>query len=318
MRNAKAGPRAHLLSSAMVLLALSIRIAGTAFAQTPASATNLGLPPPDIAATASLSAALAELDRSAGTVVAEVGGQSVTWGDIADAIRAMPPIVSAIPFQKLYQNATVQVMQQKALVKLGETTGLDKDPVVRRRMKNAAEQLMVTEVLRRSLAPNITDKALRAVYDGVIAGQPGPDEVRARIIMTESKQQSADLISRLQAGEDFGTLAQKFSADATAGAGGDLGYARLDMLAPEIGAVVFALGVGQISAFPIRSGEYWFIVRVDGRRQPSTPGFEEAKPGLERDIIHAGVPELMRLALKQADVKYHGLTGRKEADTASK
>ena len=309
---------ARYVSAALATFSLIIVLGTAAFAQALAPSLNQGLPPPDIKATASLSAALAELDRSAGTVVAEVGGQAVTWGDVADAIRAMPPIVSAIPFQQLYQNATVQVMEQKALVRLGDTTGLNKDPVVQRRMKNAAEQLMATEVLRRSLAPNITDKALRAVYDGVIAGKPGPDEVRARIIMTETKQEAVVLIQKLQAGEDFGTLAQKFSKDGTASKGGDLGYARLDMLAPEIGAVMFSFGVGQTTAYPVRSGNSWFIVKVEGRRQPPAPSFEEARPALERDIIHAGVPELMRMALQPMDVKYHGLAGQKETDTAPK
>lgn len=322
MQFADAGPRVRLLSATLAVLAMGMVNRAVAYAQAPAATSTpaaiIALPPPGIAAAASLTAALAELDRSAGTVVAEVGGRPVTWGDVADAIRAMPTIVSAIPFQQLYQNATVQVMQQKALIQLGEKSGLDKEQVVQRRMKNAAEQLLATEFLRRSLAPNITDKALKAVYDGVLAGKPGPDEVQARIIMVDTKQEATDLILPLQGGEDFGTVARKFSKDGTAGKGGDLGYARLDMLAPEIGAVIFSLALGQTTAFPVRSGNSWFIVKVEGRRQPGTPSFEEARPGLERDIIHAGVPELMRLALQAADVKYHGLTGRKETDAVQK
>ena len=315
---ANAGPRIRLLSIARAVLVPVLLLGGAAQAQTPAPSPILGLPSPDIKAEASLNAAVAELDRSPGTIVAEVGARAVTWGDVADAIRAMPVIVSAIPFQQLYQSATVQVMQQKALVQLGESTGLEKDPVVQRRMKNAAEQVMANEVLRRSLAPNITDNALRAVYDGMIAGKPGPDEVQARIIMVETKQDAIDLIQQLKAGDDFGTLARRFSKDGTASKGGDLGYARLDMLAPEIGSVMFALGLGQVTEFPVRSSNSWFIIKVEGRRQPAAPGFEVARPALERDIIHAGMPELMRMALQPATVKYHGLAGRKDSDATPK
>jgi peptidyl-prolyl cis-trans isomerase C len=320
MRCADMGPKGRLLLVAFFLAGL---LKGPAFAQTAAPSPSVpspmaGLPAPDFKSEASLDAAVAELDRSAGTVVADVGGRSVTWGDVADAIRAMPRVVSAIPFQELYQSATVQVMQEKALAQLGESTGLDKDPVVQRRIKNAAEQAMATEVLRRSLAPNITGKSLRALYDGVVAGKPGPDEVDARIIVVDTKAEAADLIQQIKGGGDFSTLARKSSKDGTADRGGDLGYTRLDMLAPELGSVVFALGLGQITEFPVKSGNFWFIVKVEGRRQPSAPSFAEARPVLEQDMLHAGIPELKRVALQQSVVKYYGLAGKKQTDAAPK
>ena len=292
----------------LLVLALAGMTPGVAAAQ---SEPPGGLPLPDQLTAASLTAALAELDRSRTTIVAEVGSRAVTWGDIADAIRAMPRIVSTIPFQQLYQSAAVQVMQQKALALRAEAAGLEKDPLVQRRLKNATDEALANEILRRSLAPNITEPALRGVYDGVIAGKPGPDEVRPRIIMVDTRDEATALIQRLQDGGDFAALARQFSKDGTAANGGDLGYIRLDLLAPEIGAVAFALGIGQMTSFPVRSGNLWCIIRVDSRRQVSAPSFEEARAALEQDVIHAGVPELKRLALKDAAVTYYGLAGKK-------
>ncbi|HEY4174550.1 MAG TPA: hypothetical protein VGM42_16080, partial [Rhodopila sp.] len=86
-----------------------------------------GLTPPDIKSDAALSAALAVLDRSADTIVAEVGPHTITWGDIADAIRALPPIVGNVPFPALYQRTAMQLVGQEALVLRGERAGLEKD-----------------------------------------------------------------------------------------------------------------------------------------------------------------------------------------------
>jgi peptidyl-prolyl cis-trans isomerase C len=288
-------------------------------AQTPtpdANGAQVGLPPPDIKSDLSLLAALAELDRSAGTVVARVGSHTVTWGDVADGIRAMPSIVGNEPFPALYQRVAIELMEQEALVLRGQGAGLDKDPVVRRRIQNAADAAMATEVVRRSLAPNLTEKALRATYEAVVVGKPAPEEVQARVIMVDSEDQAATLIQRLQGGADFAALARDFSKDGTAPNGGALPYARLDMLAPEIGAVMFALAPGQTTAYPIRSHNFWFIVRVEGRRQPAVPSFESARGALEQDIIHAGTPELMREAIKSVPVTYFGLTGKKAAEKA--
>ncbi|MDR3532126.1 MAG: peptidylprolyl isomerase [Rhodopila sp.] len=294
----------------LLLMAGSLALANAAIAQTPPLPSD-GLPLPDIGAEASLHAALAELDRSAATVVAEVGPHIITWGDVADAIRAMPPIVAGLPFPALYQRAVMQLMQQEALALRGQTAGLDKDPVVQRLMRNAADQAMASEVLRRSLAPNLTDKALHETYNALVAGKPAPDEVRARVIMVDTQDEATALIQRLQTGADFAALARDFSKDGTAQDGGDLGYARLDTLSPEIGSVIFALAPGQTTAFPVRSHNEWFILRVDGRRQLPAPTFDAARSALEQDIIHAGTPELMREALMAAPVTYHGLTGKK-------
>jgi peptidyl-prolyl cis-trans isomerase C len=295
----------------ILLLAVAAAATGGAKAQIPAQ----GLPPPDVGAYASLQAAVGELERSADTVVAEVGPRKITWGDIADTIRAMPAIVGGVPFPGLYQRAAIELMQQEAMAVHGQTSGLDKDPVVQRRMRNAADQAMATEVLRRSLAPNLTEKALRETYEALVANKPAPEEVQARLIMVDTLDEATTLIKRLQGGANFASLAGEFSKDGSAGNGGDLGYARLDMLSPEIGSVIFAMAPGQITAYPVRCQNKWFILRVEGRRQPPAPTFEAARGALEQDVIHAGAPVLMQAALNAAPVTYHGLTGKK-ADKA--
>jgi peptidyl-prolyl cis-trans isomerase C len=304
----------------LLVLTLALTASGPAFAQVGDPAIDKflaeGLPPPDFGAEANLEAALAVLERSPGTIVAEIDSRPVTWGDIADVIRAMPPIASAIPLQKLYQNAAAQALQQKALAIYGEKAGLDKDPVVQRRIKSAADQVMANEVLHRSLQPNVADDALRPIYDALIAGKPGPEVVRARIIMVYDRADADSLIHRLQAGGDFSALARDFSKDGTAKNGGDLGFVRLDMLAPEIGSVIFALAPGQITAFPVRSGAAWFIIKVEGRDVSPPPTFEEARDALKRDVIHAGVPALLKLAFQPAAIKYYGMAGKQAATEA--
>jgi peptidyl-prolyl cis-trans isomerase C len=298
-----------LLASRWVLALVPAPMANVAIAQI-AVPSMQGLPPPDIKSESSLQAALAELDRSADTVVAEVGPHTITWGNIADSIRAMPPIVGNVPFPALYQRVATQLVEQEALVLRGERAGLDKDPAVRRRQQNAADQALAADVLRRSLAPNLTDQALRETYNTLVAHKPGPEEVRARIIVVESREQADGLIQRLAKGADFAGLAREFSNDGTAADGGDLGYVRLDMVSPEIGSVMFALAPGQATAYPVKSHNLWFIVRVEARRQPPAPTFEAARGALQQDVGHAGAAEVMREAVKLAPVTYYGLTGR--------
>lgn len=295
--------RARVLATACMLIA---GLSGAGWAETPQG----GMPAPNLRSAAALNAALTELDRSPTTIVAEVGTRTVTWGDVADLIRTWPGIVAGVAFQQLYQAAAMQLIQQRALALRAETTGLDKDPAVQRRMRNAVDETLAQAMLRRSLEPNVSTKALQAVYNGVIAGKPGPEQVRPRIIVTDTQAEAEDLIYRLQQGASFADTAKQLSKDGSAPNGGDLGFVTRDMLSPEIGAVVFSLGVGQMTAYPVSSANHWFIVRIEERKQAGPPSFVDARLALERDVLHAGAEELRRQALKSVPVTYYGLTGK--------
>jgi peptidyl-prolyl cis-trans isomerase C len=269
-----------------------------------------GLPKQTIASAAALNAELAELDRSPGTIVADVGNRTVTWADVADVIRSWPTIVGGEPFQQIYQAAAMQMMQERALAIRAEQVGLDKDPQTERRVRNAVDDALGQELLHRSLAANVAPQALKTVYDGVVAGKPGPDQAHVRIIVTDTASDASDLIYRLGQGASFEETARAMSKDGTASNGGDLGFVTADQLSPEVGAVAFSLGVGQTTAYPVKSGNHWFIVRVEERRQTGTPSFQDAELGLERDVLHAGVDALRAQALKAVPASYYGLAGK--------
>jgi peptidyl-prolyl cis-trans isomerase C len=307
-----------IATRARIGLALTVALALPHAARSQTLAESPGLAYPDVQSALGLTATLAELDRARGTIVAEIGSHTVTWGDVTDTIRTMPRVASGIPFNQLYQSAVGQQMQIKALAARAESLGLDKNPIVQRRMKNIADEVLADELVVRSLAPNLAEPALRAVYDGIFANKPGPDEVQIRVIVTVTQEQASDLIRRIQGGASFVAMAKEFSKDGTAGQGGDLGYARLDMLAPEVGAVAFSLGVGQMTAYPVKSGSLWFIIRAEGRRQVAAPTFEEARFELERDVKQAGIVALKQQALKEAPVVYYGLAGKKAPEQKSK
>ena len=294
------------VSPFLFALGLIVIAPGAAPAQVPNQVGVRGLALPGVDAEASLDEMLAAFDRSPDMAVAEVGSRAITWGDVADAIRTMPRIVAGIPLKELYENAAFHVMEQKALARLGENTGLDKDPNIQRRMKSAADEVLASEVLRRSIAPAISTEALRRDYDRLVASKPGPEQVRAKIIMVDTEEEASALIKKLHGGSDFVTLARGFSKDGTAANGGDLGYVTLSMLAPEIGSVAFALGVGQTSEYPVRSGNFWFIVKVDGRGSAAPPDFETARAALAQDVIHAAIPGLKQTALREAPMKIYG------------
>ena len=118
----------------------------------------------------------------------------------------------------------------------------------------------------------------------------------------------------LSKGGDFAALARSMSRDASAKAGGELGFVRLDAVSPGIGAVLFALSPGQTSAFPVRvAPNAWFIVKVEARRQQGTPSFESVRDRLAQQVMRASAPAAIQKAVAGLPTHDYGASGKPPA-----
>ncbi len=255
--------------------------------------------------------------KSAGTVVAEVDGRAVTLGDVGDAIRALPANVAGLPFADLYPGVLGRLIEQQALAIRAQRSGLDEDPVVRRKMKAASEQILANEFLTREIGGTITEAALLDRYNKDFAGKPGPEEVHLRVIMVPSETVAKDIVAELRAGADFAALAKRSSLDPTASSGGDAGFTTLDKLTPEAGAVAFSMQPGQFTAYPVRSGGNWFILKVEARRQEPAPPFNAMREQLRQDMLREGVADRVRAAMADVTVREYDVTGKEDDASAS-
>ena len=100
-----------------------------------------------------------------------------------------------------------------------------------------------------------------------------------------TQAQIRELKERLDKGEDFATLAKKYSDDpGSKNAGGDLSWQAPGVFAPEFQAAIDALEPGQTSQ-PFRTQFGWHIARVNERR--TRDATVEARRGRARQSIQA-------------------------------
>jgi peptidyl-prolyl cis-trans isomerase C len=180
----------------------------------------------------------------------------------------------------LFTQAMDQLVRLRLAVASAQKAGVDNDQTVRRREKSAADQVLAEAWIDRLATAAVTETALRARYQRDIAGKPGPEEVRAQVILVPTAGEARDLIARLRQGADVGELARHYSKDLSAAQGGDIGYVTLNALSAEVGAVLFALAPGQVTEYPVHALPGYFVLRVEGRRQRATPAFDEVRPEL--------------------------------------
>jgi peptidyl-prolyl cis-trans isomerase C len=252
----------------------------------------------------------ASLDKAANTVVAEVEGRPITLGDVSDAIRALPPNLAGLPFDTLYPGVLLQLIKQEALVVRAQQQGVDEDPIVRRKVKGAADRQLAEEYMQREISKGITEAMLLDRYDRDVAGRPGEEEVRARVMLTDSQKEASDLIAELRGGADFATVARRASKDATASAGGDLGFRVYGGLIPEIAAGVAGLPTGQVTPYPVRGTTGWFVVKVEERRRQPAPGFSSVREQLRQTLLRERVASATATALTGLKVRQYSFTGQ--------
>ncbi len=256
-------------------------------------------------------------EKSASTVVADVDGRAVTLGDVRDAIAVLPPSTKNLPFAQLFPGVLHKLILQQALVIRAQHQGLDEDPVVRRAVKAASDQVMANTLLEHEISRSITEAALLDRYNKEIAGKPGPEEAHIRVIMVPTEAAANGIIKELRGGADFAALAKRSSEDGSAPAGGDVGFVVREALTPEIGAVAFSLPPGQFTPYPVRSIGAWFVLKVEDRRQQPTPPFSAARADLRREMLREGVPALAKTALADVSVREFDFTGKEtEASVA--
>ena len=89
---------------------------------------------------------------------------------------------------------------------------------------------------------------------------------------TNAKARAETLITNINQGADFATLAQQFSASPSAAAGGDLSWLSPgDMRSPEIEKAVLTAPTVPTILPPIESDGGVYVIAVAGKREPNDP-----------------------------------------------
>lgn len=243
-------------------------------------------------------------------VVAEVDGRPITLGDVGDTIRALPPAISQRPFDVLFLQARGDLIQREALVVLAHQTGVDEDPAVLRQLKAEANRVLADAYLLRAVNARITEAMLLAKYNEVVAGKPGLDEVRFRLILVGTRKEAIAAIAEIQGGKDFADVARRVSKDPTSGVGGEVGFSTLESLQPEIGAVVFALAPGQLAPNPVRAAGAWYVLKTEERRAGETPPFPVVREILRHALQRELVPVVAKEAMAKVSVHTFSIAGK--------
>jgi PPIC-type PPIASE domain len=207
----------------------------------------------------------------------------------------------------------------KTMAAEGRKGGLDRDPLIQRRMALEAEKVLAEAEAQR------IEALAGAEFDAKVAQYLPkarehylvdkdkfvvPEEIEAShiLFLTNTRSEAAALAlaqqveAKLAAGADFAALAREFSEDpATKSGGGHLSWFGAKQMDPGFAKAAFALkNAGDVSP-PVLSRFGYHVIRLDGRRPQHQKSFDEVKDQLIADMRQAYINE--QRALKIAAIR---------------
>lgn len=138
----------------------------------------------------------------------------------------------------------------------------------------------------------IGDEELRELYETERDRFETAEERRVRHILIAvddddyeaAEAEAAQVLERLEAGEDFAALAEELSDDAgTRAQGGDLGWIGRGMLPGPFEDTLFSMEVGE-TAGPVETEFGYHIIRLDEIRSGDVPAFESVESDLLAEV----------------------------------
>ena len=231
----------------------------------------------------------------AGTVVATVNGTEITVGHMIVLKQRLPAQYQQLPPDVLFNGVLDQLVQQTLLGEDVETLSLGSQLS----LDNETRSLRAAEAIQDISEMATTEEAIQAAYDETFGSVEPETEYNASHILVDTEEEAAALVTELEGGADFATLAREKSTGPSGPNGGELGWFGLGRMVPPFEEAVVAMEVGAVSA-PVQTQFGWHVIRLNETRLTSAPALEEVRGDLtqsvQRQAIEAHVADLMEAA----------------------
>lgn len=249
---------------------------------------------------APLAPALAEShegEPDADTVVATVNGTDITVGHLLVLKRSLPQQYQSLPDEVLFDGVLDQLIRQTLL---SDAAG-ELDRVGQLQLDNERRRLGAGQQLSRIAEGAVSEEALRAAYEELVAGAADSKEYNASHILVATEDEAKALIAELEGGADFAELARQKSTGPSGPNGGALGWFGRGMMVPPFEAAVVELDVGEISQ-PVQTQFGWHVIKLNDARDKAAPEFEQVRAELATEIQDKAIEAEIEALTEQAEI----------------
>ena len=243
-------------------------------------------------------------------VVATVNGVKVHRSMLAEAQQLLPPQYQKIPLAQIYPALVDSVIDMKLAAADAREKKLHQDPEFKKLMRRIEDQMLQRSSLQKIMSEGITEDAVRARYDKMVAGKSGAEEVHARHILVKTEDEAKAIIKDLKGGADFETLAREKSTGPSGPNGGDLGFFAKGQMVPAFEKAAFGMDKGEVTDEAVKTQFGYHVIKVEAKRKSEAPSFEKMEQQLRTELSQEKATTFVASLRKGAKIERFDLEGK--------
>lgn len=251
----------------------------------------------------------AQDDMTVDTVVATVNGSEITLGHMLMIRATLPEQYQQLPTDVLWDGILEQLVQQEALSQLDTAKETAR---ARLSLENERRALLAAEAISVEAEKALTEEAVQAAYASQYLNAEQDKEYNASHILVETEEEAAALVTELEGGADFATLAKDKSTGPSGPNGGELGWFGAGMMVAEFQTAVEGLEVGAVSA-PVQTQFGWHVIKLNDSRTKEAPALEQVRAQIEEQIRQDVLTAYIKDLVAKSDVTQ---TAKEDIDTS--
>lgn len=229
---------------------------------------------------------------TADTVLATVGGVTITLGDVIVTRDALPDQYKSLPDDVLYKGILDQLVQQEALSQSLGKTLTKKDTLA---IADQRRSYLSNVALSAGIATAVTDASVQAAYDAKYKNAAPSLEYHASHILVDTEEKAKELLAEIQGGAVFADVAKANSKDGSSAKGGDLGWFGKGAMVKPFEDAVLSAKVGEVVG-PIKTDFGWHLILVTETRNATPPALadvhDELAAQVQKDAVAAFIADI--------------------------
>ncbi len=220
--------------------------------------------------------------RPDSTVVAEIDGKAVTWGEVKKRVIGAGKGAVKLDPLAMEDDARVKELQGEIDVRItaqkARAAGLDQDRIYQARVREYRKSRLITLYRARLIARMEPSKEeLKAYYEANKARFVEPAARKVQMVVVKTEKEAEDLKKKIQAGQmTMYQAVEKYSIAPNAKKDlGEVGWVNQGATFPALDKVIFGLGPGEVGG-PVHIAAGWELVTVQDAAEAKYDDFDDA------------------------------------------
>ena len=224
-------------------------------------------------------------ENKSNKIVAQINGSNLYLSDINNARKMLNSQAQKYPLKIVYDFLLDDLINSRLIIEAARKMGIDKEEEIKRQINNSQKNILYRAFMDRAINREVSKDQLKLKYKEYIKSNSGIEEIRARHILVQTREQALEAIELLNKGAGFSDLAKKISTGPTKIVGGDLGYFDRGSMVSPFSKAAFLVKIGEFTSSPIKTQFGWHIIKVEDKRVRKTKAFENIKAKIIKEII---------------------------------